>query len=99
PGNACHGGITVCTPTIGCTDTGNPLSNGQSCGAGKVCNGGNCVACPQGDTCQPSTACRTGMITCVTGSPVCSETGSQPNGTPCNTGAAGMVCNGGTCVA
>ena len=94
PANPCHVGITVCTPTIACTDTGNVLTNGASCGTDKVCNAGTCVSCAAGASCQPANACRTGVVSCATGSPVCSETGNRPNGTVCGTN---MVCTNGSC--
>jgi hypothetical protein len=94
PANPCHAGITVCTPNIGCTDTGNALANGASCGTDKVCNGGTCVSCAAGASCQPTNACKTGTTSCATGSPVCVESGNKNNGTSCGTG---MVCNAGSC--
>jgi hypothetical protein len=96
PANPCHGGITVCAPNIGCTDTGNALTNGVSCGTDKVCNAGTCVTCAASSSCQPQNACKTGTTSCATGSPVCVESGNQPNGTTCGNG---MVCNGGSCAA
>ena len=96
PANPCHAGITVCSPTIACTDTGNALTNGASCGTDKVCNAGTCVSCAAGSSCQPTNACKTGAVSCATGSPVCMESGNRASGTMCG---ANMVCNAtGSCV-
>jgi hypothetical protein len=95
PANPCHAGITVCTPSIACTDTGNALTNGASCGTDKVCNAGTCVSCAAGSSCQPTNACKTGTVSCATGSPVCSESGNRANGTMCGTN---MVCSSGSCM-
>src|SRR5262249_35239458 len=94
PANPCHAGQTVCSPNIACTDTGNMLANGASCGTDKVCNAGPCVSCAAGSSCQPTNACKTGTTSCATGSPVCVESGNRANGTTCGTG---MVCNTGSC--
>jgi hypothetical protein len=94
PANPCHAGQTVCSPTIACTDTGNMLANGASCGTDKVCNAGTCVSCAAGASCQPTNACKTGTTSCATGSPVCVESGNRANGTTCGTN---MVCNTGSC--
>jgi len=94
PANPCHAGITVCAPSIACTDTGNVLATGASCGTDKVCNAGTCVSCAAGSSCQPPNACKTGVVTCATGAPVCSESGNRPNGTMCGTN---MVCSNGSC--
>ena len=96
PANPCHAGVTVCSPTIGCSDTGSNLANGTSCGTDRVCNAGACGACAAGSACQPANVCKTGATTCATGSPVCAESGNRPNGTSCG---ANMVCTGGSCVA
>lgn len=56
--------------------------------------GGSCIACTQGDPCQPTDPCKTGTISCTTGSSVCVESGSRPAGTSCGTG---KVCSGGNC--
>jgi hypothetical protein len=96
PTNPCHAGVTVCAPSIGCTDTGQSLANGASCGTDRVCNAGTCVSCSSGASCQPTNACKTGATSCATGSPVCVESGNRPNGTMCG---ANMVCSAGSCVA
>jgi len=95
PANPCHAGITVCSPTIGCSDTGSNLANGTTCGADRVCNAGSCVSCAAGSSCQPGNVCKTGATSCATGSPVCVESGNRANGTSCGTN---MVCTGGSCV-
>ena len=96
PANPCHSGVTVCAPSIGCTDTGNSLANGASCGTDRVCNAGTCVSCAAGASCQPTNPCKTGATSCATGSPVCVESGNRASGTMCG---ANMVCNAtGTCV-
>jgi hypothetical protein len=94
PANPCHAGITVCSPNIGCTDTGNALANGAGCGTDRVCNAGTCVSCAAGASCQPTNACKTGTPPGATGSPVCVESGNKNNGTSCG---ANMVCNAGSC--
>ena len=94
PANPCHAGITVCSPSIACTDTGNALANGAGCGTDKVCNAGTCVSCAAGSSCQPTNACKMGTTSCATGSPVCIASGDRANGTTCGTN---MVCNAGSC--
>jgi hypothetical protein len=95
PANPCHSGIMVCTPAISCTDSGNSLANGASCGPDRVCNAGTCVTCAAGSSCQPTNACKTGTTSCATGSPLCVESGNRANGTPCGTN---QVCNAGACM-
>ena len=96
PTNPCHAGVTVCAPSIGCTDTGNALTNGTQCGTDRVCNAGTCVSCSAGASCQPTNPCKTGATSCATGSPVCMESGNRASGTMCG---ANMVCNAtGSCV-
>jgi hypothetical protein len=94
PTNPCHAGVTVCAPTIGCSDTGSNLANGTVCGTDRVCNAGACVTCVAGP-CQPADVCKTGINSCATGSPVCNQSGNQPNGTNCGTN---RVCMGGSCM-
>lgn len=63
-----------------------------------VCDGmGSCGACSEGAGCTPSgQPCRTGTVSCASGSPSCSASGNTSPGTPCGTG---MVCNGsGSCI-
>jgi hypothetical protein len=94
PANPCHAGAMVCSPSIGCADTGNSLANGTMCGTDRVCNAGTCVACATGTSCQPTNVCKRGTTSCTTGSPVCGESGNQPDGTTCGTN---MVCMTGSC--
>src|SRR4051812_45161787 len=65
PANPCHAGITVCSPSVACTDTGNALASGASCGTDKVCNAGTCVSCAAGSSCQPANACKAGTTSCA----------------------------------
>jgi hypothetical protein len=50
--------------------------------------------CASGLSCQPVNPCRTGATSCTTGTAQCVETGNQPTGTLCGTGAA---CVNGLC--
>jgi len=95
PTNPCHAGTQTCAPAIACADTGRNLVNGAVCGSNRVCNGGVCVACTAGASCQPTNPCRTGATSCVTGASVCAETGNVANGSTCG---SNRVCNNGTCV-
>ena len=95
PTNACHAGAQSCSPTITCADTGRNLVNGTSCGTNMVCNNGACNACTAGASCQPANHCKTGANSCVTGVPVCAETGNVANGTMCGNN---QVCKDGMCV-
>ncbi|MBL8917616.1 MAG: hypothetical protein JNJ54_02050, partial [Myxococcaceae bacterium] len=95
---ACGSGSPVCQ-TSGNVAAGTPCTGG-------VCNGsGSCVACSTGAPCttNPSHPCQTGIITCSTGTPVCSDDVVSPNGTPCPVGSpyggpgqchAGSCCDG-----
>jgi hypothetical protein len=97
PANACHVGATSCTSGASvCVDTGASVADGASCGTDAVCAGGTCNACEAGATCDPANPCKTGALVCDTGTPVCTESGNEPNGTGCGTD---QVCNGGACVA
>ena len=95
PANACHAGTQTCAPTITCADTGKNLANGTSCGTNMVCNNGTCNGCTAGASCQPTNHCKTGANSCVTGVPVCAETGNVANGTMCGNN---QVCKDGLCV-
>src|SRR5262249_25184808 len=94
PANPCHAGTQMCSPTITCADTGRNLANGAACGTNMVCNNGTCSTCVPGVGCQPVNACKTGTSSCVTGVPVCVDTGNVPNGTMCG---VAQVCNNGAC--
>lgn len=73
-----------------------PMTDGANCGSSKVCKGGVCGDCTEGQDCTPSAACKSGKITCSSGAPVCNESGNAPDGTSCGTS---QVCKGGACVA
>ena len=86
---------TACGQCNSCTTgTCTPVTGLPSCGGGKVCVGGSCITCTPGDPCQPTDPCKTGTISCTTGSSVCVESGSKPPGTNCG---SGKVCSGGNC--
>jgi sugar lactone lactonase YvrE len=94
----CHAGAVVCTsgdPV--CMATATAVSDGTGCGTNLFCNAGACVACPQGDACQPANICHAGHFECGTGSAVCTD-----DGTPANDfqacGAPGQFCQAGSCV-
>lgn len=74
-----------------CVDTGVPLANGASCGAGSVCFSGNCNACSEGSACAPANVCHVGKISCETGQPVCDDTGTPV--TPGATCGTNQVCS------
>jgi hypothetical protein len=93
--NPCKLGVTSCaTGAAECKESGN-APDGKSCGQGKVCNGGTCVACAANMNCEPS-ACKVGKTTCTSGSSECMETGNAPNGSTSSCGS-GRVCNNGSC--
>ena len=77
----CSGGTCV-TPSSTLCPTGckNPTACNDSCLAGTAC--------------QPTNPCRTGTISCTTGSPVCVENGNQPS-SPAISCGPGPVCTGG----
>jgi hypothetical protein len=94
--NPCRLGVTACesTGTV-CKTTEDPQPNGTSCGENMVCTGGTCAACTAGTSCAVNgKPCRSGVISCASGAPVCTESADQPNGTPCGTG---LVCQTGQC--
>ena len=94
PGNPCNVGAQECTTGAPrCRDTGNAKPPGSSCGDGRVCGARGCVACVQNAVCDPMKACRTGVLACGSGVPVCVETVVM-NGMSCG---PGLVCNGGQC--
>jgi sugar lactone lactonase YvrE len=99
PAQSCHLGRLTCTVSGAlCADTGATLPNGTPCGAGMVCNGGNCGACIAGDSCSPLTApCHAGAVSCDSGVATCEDRGFEAaDGTPCG---SGQVCRAGACVA
>lgn len=95
PGVPCHSGVIQC-PAGTCTDTG-AVANGTSCGPKMYCHSGTCVACSPGDPCTASSECLVGRIDCSQGLGTCQDSGNQPNGTPCASGA--KVCENGSCIA
>jgi hypothetical protein len=81
----CQSGAPVCAFV-----SHKPAGSGCAGGAG-VCNGsGACVPCAQGAVCNAG-ECNNGAITCNTGGPVCTVTGSKPVNTACSGGGR---CNG-----
>ena len=100
PGTPCPSGDPCKTAAITCTP-GGPLcaitgmvADGTTCGGGMVCSGGTCTPCAAGSSCTASGPCKTATIDCSTGSPVCTDTGSVPDGTSCG---GSLVCTGGVC--
>ena len=97
--NACKNGVTSCaTGTQTCVD-GNNKVGGTSCGTNMVCDGnGTCATCTPNANCSTNpTACKTGIVNCSTGAPVCQDFGNRSAGTACGTN---QVCDGnGTCSA
>jgi hypothetical protein len=71
-------------------------ANGKGCGNGRVCRMGSCEACSDGMSCTPDNKCHTGILSCMSGSPVCKDGGTTlSNGTMCGTN---QFCNNGNCV-
>ena len=86
------------TGAMTCADDANK-PGGTSCGTDMVCDGnGACVACTANATCATNpTPCKTGIVSCMSGAPVCLDFGNRSAGTACG---ADMVCDGtGTCIA
>lgn len=97
PANTCNLGGFDCDRRR-CVDTGNADTrrDGQSCGAGRVCGDGACVACVSGTACTPANACHAGRSSCSSGASSCFDTGKNiTDGTACS---AGEVCCAGGCV-
>jgi hypothetical protein len=95
PQDPCHQGALDCsTGAPVCAATSTPVANGTSCGTDKVCGGGSCNPCAAGTSCTGSSACKTAVIVCTSGNPVCTDTGNQPNKTSCG---GGNVCTDGVC--
>ncbi|MER2562604.1 MAG: hypothetical protein ABTQ32_17900 [Myxococcaceae bacterium] len=89
PSNVCRTGTIDCSSGSGvCVESGN-VGTGSACPGG-VCNAGACVACVSGQACSGNpNVCRSGVIDCASGGPVCVD------------GAAGanlLACPGGRCV-
>jgi hypothetical protein len=96
PPTPCHIGMLSCASGgLTCADTGVTLADGATCGPSLVCRGGACVPCTSSVACTPPKSCRTGSISCASGSPTCIETGIVSDGTSCGTN---QVCVNGTCV-
>ena len=75
-----------------CTDAGTNVANGTPCGTNLVCMSGSCNSCTAGQACQPTNQCKTGVTSCATGAPVCTESGNKGQGTQCG---PGQSCSGG----
>ena len=72
------------------------LAIGIACGGSAGGAGSPPPPCTAGDPCAPTNACRVGVVSCETGSPVCQDTDDVLlDGTACGPGA---VCSAGTCV-
>jgi hypothetical protein len=52
------------------------------------------TACTPGGPCQSTNPCHTAAIACPGGSPVCTDNGTQPDGTACG---SAMICTSGVC--
>lgn len=81
---------------------GSGSGTGGGAGSGTAGGGtGGSSSCVSGTPCMVSTSCHVGQISCTTGSPVCVDVGSAPNGTMCNDGNACTrtdTCVSGSCV-
>jgi hypothetical protein len=83
----CGSGAPVCTDRTF-------KAAGSSCGTNLVCSpGGSCIACTAGAVCASSNPCHTASITCGSGAPVCTDTGTQPDNTACGN----LTCKAGVC--
>lgn len=96
-GSAGAGGASIDAP-LGSGGAGGCQSanDGTPCGDGMVCNASQCVACPEGGSCPVSNPCHKGVYSCVTGTPVCQDSGNAAEGTDCG---GGNVCRDGACSA
>jgi len=93
--NVCVAGEVSCANGPSCEIAGN-VQAGTSCGTDKVCSGGSCEDCKEGDACTPTNTCKNGAMACAAG-PVCNPTTSKAAGFECDTG---KVCDSAaTCVA
>ncbi|MBE2253938.1 MAG: hypothetical protein IAE78_30700, partial [Myxococcus sp.] len=96
PANPCKTGNIVCSSgTPVCAETGN-TATGSACPGG-VCNTGSCVACSAGTACTGNpTQCKTGVISCSSGGPVCVDGANAADYTACTGGrcVSGSCCTG-----
>jgi hypothetical protein len=95
---ACQYGVTACDGGAGepfCSKLG-VLPSGSTCAdGGGVCDdAGSCSACASGQDCSQAGSCARMTISCVTGSPVCTANGNQPDGTMCG---VNLYCHSGAC--
>jgi hypothetical protein len=97
PSNPCHRGRESCSSSGStCVDQGSSLSNGTSCGSGRVCSSGTCLAgCHVSGKYYAAGATAAGNA-CQTCQPAASTTQfvNVADGRGCGTGA---VCSGGSC--
>jgi trimeric autotransporter adhesin len=95
-GKPCAVGILSCVDGKEQCDVMSDADDGTECGADKVCEGGECVACKVGTACQPdaNNVCIKGTTSCANG-PACDQAGNTDNGTECGTD---KVCSAGACV-
>ena len=92
--NPCRVGYALCA-TQSCIDSAAVIrSPGQPCGANRFCtSSGQCELCLPGERCTGNpNPCRSGVTSCMTGSPTCLDGAEFDAGTRC--GAAGLCMNG-----
>lgn len=85
PSNPCRSGAVVCDPALSCVATDAGVADGVACGTGRVCSAGECVLCNEGSACSPpANPCHAGILSCRTGQPVCTDSGTPaPDLTSC----------------
>jgi alpha-tubulin suppressor-like RCC1 family protein len=93
--DSCKQGTLACDNGPVCTSGAPPSADGTKCGADKVCSGGACTPCKEGEACVAGSSCQIGARTCATG-PTCVVSGPASDGTKCGTDS---VCKAGSCVA
>lgn len=95
--NACQSGAITCGVAGPTCRSAAPMPDGTSCGAGSICQAGECAACAEGMGCVPTSApCHKGTLTCKS-RPECVDSGAQAlDGTSCG---ANQVCKAGACTA